>query len=277
MNPSSADSPSLPRLSPGKDGRRPRALVTGAGGGIGAAIALALAEAGADVALHCSGNARGAEEVSVKARALGAETFVLARDFSEARAAESLFTDLKSHWGNLDILVNNAAWDPGAVSLSDSDEAFVHKLLSVNLVAPLLCIRAAVPLMGGGHGAAIVNIGSVQSTHSVAGHATYAAAKGGLDALTRELAVELGPKQIRVNSVNPGFIQVPRTVRGREAEALERVARRIPLGRIGLPQDVADVVVFLCSGAARYLSGETLTVDGGSTRCLSTHANPMGL
>jgi NAD(P)-dependent dehydrogenase (short-subunit alcohol dehydrogenase family) len=258
-------------------GRRRRALVTGGGGGIGAAVALALARAGHDLVLHCSGNTGGAQEVAAAARALGADVLVVTQDFTQEDAVDRLFAALAEAGGGLDILVNNAALDPGAITLADTDAATVARILAVNLRAPILCIRAAAPLMERGHGGSVVNIGSVQSWHSVSGHAAYAASKGGLDALTRQLAVELGPRGIRINSVNPGFIEVPRTVAGRPGYDRQAMGRRIPLQRVGVPDDVAEVVVFLCSLAARYLTGETITLDGGSTRCLPTHPDPMAL
>ena len=140
------------------------------------------------------------------------------------------------------------------------------------MIAPIICVRtAAEALAASPGGGRVINIGSIQSEHSLPGHAVYAASKGALDALTRQLAVELGPRGIRVNSINPGFVRVPRNTMDKDEEELAARAKRVPLRRLGTPEDVAGVVSMLCDPRFGYMTGQILTLDGGSIRLLPTH------
>jgi 3-oxoacyl-[acyl-carrier protein] reductase len=253
----------------------PVALVTGGGGGLGAAMCQALADAGYRVVVHYAHDPAAAQAVVQTLESRRQHACAIHADFSRSGAAEGLIADVLERCGRIDVLVNNAAWDPGARPLGATDEQFIDTVLAINVRAPLLLASGASQWwIRAGCGGSIVNVGSIQSAHCVAGHSAYAASKGALDAMTRQLAVELGPYGIRVNGVAPGFIEIPRTVKGRPGYDRERVGRRIPLGRVGFPEDVAGVVAFLCSDAARYVNGEIITIDGGSVRQLPTHDHP---
>lgn len=230
------------------------ALVTGAAGGIGAAIAHRLGQAGLTVvatdlepALQQAGGSRGAAAVTTPLDVTSSESIAGA-----VRAA----TDR----GTLQVLVNVAGIlrPLGLEELGDED---LDTMLGVNLAGTLRVCRAAAPHLA--EGAAIVNVSSIAGQSAGApGVATYAATKGGIDALTRALACELGPRGVRVNAVAPGFIRAPMAVHVRSIGD-DRLARRVPLRRLGEPDDVAKVVAFLCSPAAAYVSGAVVPVDGG--------------
>ncbi len=252
--------------------KKQRILITGGGSGIGEAISRRFGELGADVAIHFASNGKSAETIAEQIRARGGNSFAIGGDFSDSSVPPKVVAEAIRRLGGLDILINNAAWDPGATQLAATDAAFIEKLLAVNVTAPLLCIRAAhEALKASADGGRIVNIGSIQSEHSLAGHSAYAASKGALDALTRQLAVELGADGIRVNSVNPGFIQIARTTNGKTEADLDRRAARVPLRRLGVPADTVGAIEMLCSPQAAYITGQILVVDGGSIRLLPTH------
>jgi len=250
------------------------ALVTGTDGGIGAAIAERLAADGYRLAAHCL------HEVSdnLRRRCQGdaphgrGECIAIAGDLAEASLAQRCVDLAVERFGRLDLLVNNAAWDPGRVDLEQCTPEFLDRMWAVNVRAPLLLIRAFVEqAKRRASGGAIVNMSSLQAWHSVAGRAAYAASKGAINALTRQLAVELGPAGIRVNAVAPGFVEVPRTVEGRDPAIVARMARRAPLGRNTQPDDVAALVAFLASDAARQITGQTYVIDAGTGCVLPSH------
>jgi NAD(P)-dependent dehydrogenase (short-subunit alcohol dehydrogenase family) len=235
--------------------------VTGAFGGIGAAVARALAEGGADVALL---DARPAAEGAVAAAAVGAagrRARVVTADVTEPRSVEQAVAEIRGALGPLDILVNNAGIVDDAVIWRMSPESW-RRVLEVNLTGSFLVLRVVVPGMRERGWGRIVQIASINGERGKPGQANYAASKAGLIALTKTAARELGPRGITVNAVAPGFVRTPMT-EGLPEEVRRRAVEESALGRIGDPGDVAAVVAFLCSEAARHVTGQVIRVDGG--------------
>ncbi|MDD3444859.1 MAG: SDR family oxidoreductase [Zavarzinia sp.] len=236
------------------------ALVTGAGRGLGREIALGLARAGALVLAH-GRRVEALEPVVEAIEAEGGRAVPLPFDLGDEAALETALNWARSHFGPVTVLVNNA----GARDrrpLPELDRVAVRALLEIDLVAPFdLCRRVAGHMPEGGR---IVNVTSIAGPIARAGDAAYTAAKGGLDALTRALSAELGPRGITVNAVAPGYFATEANramVEDKEIAAF--LAKRTSLGRWGEPSEIAGAVVFLASPAASYVSGQTLAVDGG--------------
>jgi NAD(P)-dependent dehydrogenase (short-subunit alcohol dehydrogenase family) len=239
------------------DGRT--ALITGAGSGIGEGIASAMAKAGARViAVDVKG-----ETAERTARAIGATARSFACDVSDRAQCDALAAAVRREAGAISVLVNNAGiirrgpvTDPAARRDWDAT-------LAVNLDGPYFMTTAFLDQLKETKGA-IVNIGSVQSFVALPNSAAYTTSKGGVRALTKALAIELSPLGIRVNAIGPGLIATPLNAKARENPAyMKNFEGRIPLGRIGMPEDIAPVAVFLASDMARYITGVTLPVDGG--------------
>jgi len=238
------------------------ALVTGARRGIGRAIAEALAAAGADVAVNVRpGSDDGAAEVQGVIEALGRKCVVLPGDVANSAAAAALVEHTVAAFGRLDILVNNAAITRDNLLLRMSDDDW-NAVLAVNLTGAFYCLRAAAKVMLKQRAGKIVNLSSVVGVHGNPGQANYVATKAGLIGLTKSAAQELAARNIQVNAVAPGLIATEMTA-AMTPQARERLAGLIPAGREGAPEDVARVVVFLCSPAADYLTGQVVNVDGG--------------
>lgn len=230
------------------------AVVTGAGRGLGRAIARQLAADGfvmACVDLDPSSAASAAAEVSGHAHVC---------DIGDAAAVAALAEAI----GPVDALVNNAGiWRFGP--LIGHAEADAEAVLRVNVLGTVHCCQAFVPLMAQHGGGAIVNLSSAAATTRSPGIGLYPASKGAVEVLTRQMALEWGPLGVRVNAVAPGLIVTEGTAANYEGEAGERRARSVPLGRVGRPEDIANVVAFLVSPAAGYVSGQIIAVDGGVT------------
>jgi len=250
-----------------------KALVTGASSGIGAGIALALSAAGADVVVNYASSASGAERVVDEIKALGAKAMAIRADVSQEEEVASMFVRMLEAWGTIDILVNNAGLQQDAAFV-DMTLAQWNRVLGVNLTGMFLCSRFAVKEMqrrgvrpGISNAAGkIVCISSVHEVIPWAGHANYAASKGGVKLFMQTLAQELSPMKIRVNSIGPGAIQTPINRQAWETpEALRSLLKLIPYGRIGVPGDIGRAAVWLCSDASDYVVGQTLFVDGGMT------------
>ena len=249
------------------------ALVTGASSGIGLGIARALGAAGADVVVNYVSAPEIAEQVAGEIRAGGRRALAIRADVSREDQVRAMFGEMLGAWGAIDILVNNAGLQKDAAFSEMTLEQW-NTVVGVNLTGMFLCSREAVRAMArqgvrpGVSRAAgkIVCISSVHETIPWAGHANYAASKGGVKLLMQTLAQELAPARIRVNSIAPGAIQTPINRAAWETpQALKSLLNLIPYGRIGQPEDIGRVAVFLASDDADYINGQTLFVDGGMT------------
>jgi 3-oxoacyl-[acyl-carrier protein] reductase len=237
------------------------ALVTGGGRGIGRAVAKALAAAGAAVTINYRGNSVAAEETVAAIRASGCEATTAQADVADGAAVEAMIKGVISAHGRLDILVNNAGITRDSLLLRMKDDDF-DQVLNINLRGAFLTTRAVLRQMSKQRAGRIVNITSVIGLIGNAGQANYAAAKAGLIGFTKATAHEIAPRNVTVNAVAPGFIETEMTdVLGEEAR--KAILERIPLGRLGQPEEVAQLVTFLASDAAAYITGQTFTIDGG--------------
>jgi NAD(P)-dependent dehydrogenase (short-subunit alcohol dehydrogenase family) len=247
------------------------ALVTGASRGIGAATALALDGAGARVALV----ARHRAELAAVAAQLGREPVVIPADLRETTAAAAVAVAALEALGSVDILVNNAA-AAARLATADTDAQIIDEMLAVNVRAPLLLIAALIPAMSEHGRGSIINLSSVSALIGTPRRAAYAASKGAVDAATRSLAMELGPVGIRVNSVAPGVVDTALWARNKKIDGVtEAVENLTPLRRWAQPADIADVITFLASDAARFITGETICVDGGMAHALDLYGGPV--
>ena len=238
-----------------------RALVTGGGRGLGTAISAYLARAGARVAI----TGRDSGSLRQQAAQLPEGTVTVAADLADPAGPQQMLTEVVDHLGGLDILVNNA----GVFHHGPSDQlsaADVDALLAINTRGPLLLAAAAAAHMADGGGGSIVNISSALGNIGSAGGSLYAASKGALDAVTRALAAEWGPRRVRVNAVRSGFLRSDATRFLTEDDELrERYEATVPLRRLGENDDVAQAVLFLASPAASYITAQVLDVDGGTS------------
>lgn len=238
------------------------AIVTGAARGLGRVIAVSLAGAGAKVAC-VDVNAETLAETVGLIRAAGGTAEPWACDVTDSNRVNEVVDEVTKKWGGLDILVNNAGITRDNIIIRMKDEQW-DAVLNINLKGTFLFTRAAArPMMKGRRGR-IINIASVSGLMGNPGQANYSASKAGVIGLTRTVAKELAGRSVTVNAVAPGFIATEMTAALGE-EILEEVKKRIPLGRLGDPQDVADAVLFLASDAAGFITGQVLTVDGGLT------------
>ena len=237
------------------------ALVTGASKGVGKGIALELARQGCDVAVNYRSDAPGAEAVAAEVRAAGREAITVAADVGLAVEVDRMFDQTLARLGKIDILVNNAGiqtWKP----LLDLEEREWDRVLATNLKGCFLCTQLAARHMRARGGGRIVNIGSGCNKVAFPRLVDYTASKGGIEMLTKVAAVELAPDGITVNCVAPGAIEIERT-KNEAGDYAGTWARLTPAGRVGTPQDVAHAVVFFCTDAASFVTGQTLWVDGG--------------
>jgi 3-oxoacyl-[acyl-carrier protein] reductase len=241
------------------------ALVTGASKGIGAGIAKGLAAAGASVAVNYASDRGGAEAVVAAITASGGRAIAVPGDVSKSADVARLFVETKAAYGVLDVLVNNAGVYQSGPLEAMTEEEF-HREFNTNVLGPLLMIREAVKYFGP-RGGSVINIGSVASHLTPPNFSIYTATKSALDAITRVLAKELGPRQIRVNSINPGATATEgaRTagVIGVGSDSEKQMIAMTPLGRIGQPSDIAPTAVFLASDESGWLTGEIICASGG--------------
>jgi 3-oxoacyl-[acyl-carrier protein] reductase len=243
----------------GLQGRR--ALVTGASRGIGRATALALAAAGARVAVNYARSQAEAAATAEMVTAAGGTALLLQADIAEPAAIGTMFEQLKRQWGGIDILVNNAAVTHDGHLMMLSEHGW-DEVLRTNLRGAFLCARQALRTMIAGRWGRIVNVISPAGLVGHEGAANYAASKGGLLSMGKSLAREVARYNITVNAVCPGLIDT-QLIATMPAAVRARFLGQIPLNRFGTPEEVADAIVFLASDGARYITGSTLTVDGG--------------
>ncbi len=242
------------------------AVVTGASKGIGAAIATQLADAGAAVVVNYASSREGADRVVAKIEASGGRAVAVQADVSKKSEIDRLFAETKAAFGRLDILVNNAGVYEFA-PLAEVTEKQFHRMFDLNVLGLVLASQKAVELFDGA-GGAIINISSIVSTIAPPTTAIYSATKAAVDAITKSLATELGPRKIRVNSLNPGGVETEGThAAGMIGSDFEKqIVAQTPLGRLGQPDEIASAAVFLASDDSRWVTGETLVVAGGHPR-----------
>jgi glucose 1-dehydrogenase len=238
-----------------------KALVTGAGIGIGQGIALELARQGAAVVLHYAASKAGAEEVAAEIELAGGNASVIGGDLRLAAECSRVVDEAAQRLGGLDVLINNAGVTR-AQPFEETTEALYDEMFDLNMKGYFFCAQEAIEYMG--EGASIVNITSVHGRGGFPNHAAYAGTKGAVIAFTRSLAIELAPRRIRVNAIGPGVVEVPRYAH-MPGYTRERGDSMIPLGRVGEPADIGTAVAFLASDAASWITGDTLMVDGGTT------------
>lgn len=239
------------------------AVVTGASKGIGAEIALQLAREGAAVVVNYASSKAGAERIVGEIIEGGGKAVAVQANLAQAADVARLFAETKKAFGKLDVLVNNAGIYEFASIESITPEHF-HKQFDLNVLGLLLATQEAVKLFGA-EGGSVVNISSVVATLAPPNAAVYSATKAAVNAITRSLAQELGPRKIRVNSINPGMVETEgmHSAGIAESEMRKQVEATTPLGRIGQPKDIAPAVVFLASDDSAWITGESFYISGG--------------
>jgi len=239
------------------------AVVTGASKGIGAGIAKGLAAEGAAVVVNYASSKDGADRVVADIKAKGGNAIAVQGDVAKAADVEKIFARTKQAFGRLDILVNNAGVY-NVSPLAEVTEVDFHRHFNINVLGLLLATKEAAKHFGD-NGGSVINIGSLANDLNPPNSVVYTATKAAVDAVTRVLAKELGPRKIRVNAIKPGLIDTEGAratgVIGGDLE--KRFVARTPLGRTGQPDDIAPVAVFLASDESRWVTGDTLAVSGG--------------
>lgn len=236
-------------------------LVTGASGGIGRAIAVALGEAGHRLAVHYRSNPERAEEVVAAIKSAGGEALAVGGDVADADAVEGMIEQVEAAFGPVEVLVNGAGILRDGM-LAMMSESQWDEVLDTNLKGTFLVSRAVVKGMMRARRGHILNLVSISGLIGTPGQANYAASKGGVIAMTRTMARELGRYGVQVNALAPGFIETE-MIEGMNKKQLDGLLERVPLGRIGQPGEVAELARFMVSPANSYMTGQTVVMDGG--------------
>jgi len=239
--------------------QRKIAVIVGASKGIGAAIARSLADSGYAVVLTYSSDPAGAAAVADEVNGVSGQAVTIKVDVRKEEEINALFTEISKRFGRIDVLVNNAGVS-GEAMLGELVGESLGDVIDINLKAPILCSARALPLFPA-EGGAIINIGSAIAQQPLAGQTPYAASKGGIEAVTRVLAAELGAKNIRVNAVAPGPTDTALLPNDPGTHGF--IASRTWLARVGTPEDIAKVVSFLASDASGWITGEVIAANGG--------------
>ncbi|MDO4586536.1 MAG: SDR family oxidoreductase [Planctomycetia bacterium] len=245
-----------------------KVLVTGSGTGLGRETALEFARRGAEVVLHYAHSKEGAESAVHEIQSWGGKATALYADFRDVGQVQKWVSDAIDWLGGIDVLVNNAGTTMTLEFEKVTPEQF-DTLYNINVRGQFFAIQTALPTMLSQGGGAIVNLSSIHGFQACKGHSVYAGTKGAIIAYTRQLAIELAPKGIRLNAVAPGAVPVENHFKLAGSNDTSETAKGIPCGFVGTPIDIANVVVFLASEEARYLIGQTILVDGGTSSWMS--------
>jgi NAD(P)-dependent dehydrogenase (short-subunit alcohol dehydrogenase family) len=246
-----------------KEFEKKTALVTGASKGIGKAIAVGLARMGADIIVNYFSDKNGALEAKKEIEALGRKAVIAGADVGKSKDVDMMFKNIFQEFDSINILINNSAiaiWKP----FEKFSEEDWDRVMDTNLKSIFLCTRAALPSMKSAGGGSIINIGSMGGYAYLDCLVPYCASKGGVNLITRSLAVELAKHNIRVNCVSPGTVAVKRNF-DLDPDFPKNWNSYIPLGKVGEEEDIVDAVIFLCSKNSKYITGQILHIDGGTT------------
>jgi 3-oxoacyl-[acyl-carrier protein] reductase len=242
------------------------ALVTGGSRGIGKATAIMLAQAGCDVAVNFVTNGDAARIVEQTVHAIGVKAMIVQADLADHGQTKQMIEAVVRQLGRLDILVNNGGiWKEAAIDTMSEQQ--LREMIDINLNGTFYAISASVPHMKKQRYGNIINISSTAGQRGEAFHSHYAATKGAIISLTKSLAPELAPYNIRVNCVAPGWIATDMTVESLAAPDADKILNLIPLGRVGTPEEIAGAVLFLASDLSSFITGEILNVNGGAVLC----------
>lgn len=249
-----------------------RVLITGSAKGIGVGIAEVFAENGAGLLLHYRTSPEEGEALRKRLTDRGGNVRIFRADLGTEEGIDALFAEVDRVLGGLDAAVNNAGWDPGFMPLDEVTFESYEKLTDMNIRGTLFCCLNEIKRMrNNASGGSIINLGSVQMDTTVPGRTLYAMSKGAIHSMTGELALECGKDRIRLNTIAPGYIEVPRMANAPGFNR-EEIAAGIPLGRIGEPRDIGELALFLASERSSFITGQTLIADGGVSRKLARTA-----
>jgi 3-oxoacyl-[acyl-carrier protein] reductase len=245
------------------------AVVTGGSRGIGREIVLLMVKAGAKVVFSYAKDLPSATSVQAEAAKLGGEALKVAADVSRREEAESLVEEAQTRFGRIDILVNNAGvWNEAPIPIEEMTDDEWDRMMNINLRGLFMTIRAAVPGMKERKSGRLINIASTAGQRGEAFHAHYAASKAAILGLTKSLAAELAPSGIRVNAVAPGWVDTDMSAGPLRGTARGKIDETILLRRPGAPEEIAGAVLFLASPLSNYMTGSTVSVNGGSVLCV---------